>query len=389
MEGDPQMRLLALSRIKLIFLVFVSSNILLLAPKVFSIELYNRSFSVRALGMGNAFTPIAKGTDALFYNPAGLAKTKEITLTALKFRVGVDNVDAISNANDFNGSGFANTLRQFYGKELWVGTGLVSGFSTPNFAAAIYDSFNLSADLSNPALPSFQVDFVNDYGIATGFGLDLAPGFSVGVAVKRINRIGSSAVIPVSALANLTDTALRSELDNRGLGYSLDFGTSITFPTPVKPTLSFVMKNLGDTQFTLDKGTKNPPTDKGEMIAGLSLEMEVPGVTVIPVIEMKNIASTETIALGKKIHTGLELQLPALALRGGLYQGYYTAGVGLNLGIINLDVATYGVELGEYPGQHEDRRYVLELTIDFGFDPSKGVFLGLNKENRKNLKQRR
>jgi hypothetical protein len=380
---------LVLSRIKLIFLFFLAANILLLAQNSFALELYTRNFSVRAAGMGNAYSPIARGVEALFYNPAGLANTHEVSLTALKFRLGVDGIDTYSDAMDFDSSNYAATLRQFYGKKLWISTGALTGFSTPNFAVAAYDSFNMSGDMSNPALPDFQVDFVNDYGIAMGFGLDLAPGFALGFTAKRINRIGSSFEIPVSSLASLTQDDLMDQLDNRGLGYSLDVGTSITFPTPVKPTLSFVLKDLGNTSFSLDTGIRNPPTDLGNMSTALSLEIEVPGVTVVPVLEVDHIASSEEIQLGKKIHTGLEIQLPALSLRGGFNQGYYTAGVGLDLGIINLDVATYGVELGEYPGQQEDRRYVLELTIDFGFDTSKGTFLGLNKENRKNLKQRR
>ena len=376
-------------RLKITFIFSVLVVVIFTTPFVHSRELYNRNISVRAMGMGNAFTPIARGTDALFYNPAGLAKTKEITLTALKFKIGVNGVDAYEDAQDFDGDSYADTLRAFYGKELWIGGGAVSGFSTPSFAAAIYDSFNVSADLSNPALPSFQVDFVNDYGIATGFGLDLAPGFSAGVVIKRINRIGSSVEIPVSSLASLDDADLERELDNRGLGYSLDFGAALTFKTPVNPTLSFVMRDIGNTKFTLDEGIRRPPTDKSEMIGALSLEIDGPGLTLIPVFEVRHIGSDEEISIGKKIHMGVEVDLPGLALRGGLHQGYYTAGVGLNLGMFMLDFATYGVELGEYPGQHEDRRYMLELTIDLGFDPSSGSFLGLNKENRKRLKQRR
>ncbi len=371
------------------FLFSILMGLLLITGNSYARELYNRNMSVRALGMGNAFTPIARGMDALFFNPAGLAKTKEITLTALKFKIGVNGIDAYEDAQDFDGDNYADTLRQFYGDNLWIGGGAVSGISTPNFAAAIYDSFNVSADLSNPALPSFEVDFVNDYGIATGFGMELAPGLALGFVGKRINRAGSTVEIPVSSLASLDNDDLEEQLDNRGLGYSLDVGAMMTFPTPVKPTLSFVMRDVGNTKFSLDTGIRNPPTDKSEMIGALSLELDVPGVTITPVLEMRHIGSDEEIHIGKKLHMGVEVDLPGIDLRAGLNQGYYTAGVALNLGIIMLDFATYGVELGEYPGQHEDRRYVLELTIDFGFDPANGVFLGLNKENRKRLKQRR
>lgn len=376
-------------KMKITFLFSIFVAVMFIATNVHSRELYNRGMSVRGLGMGGAFAPLARGTDALFFNPAGLARTKEITLTALKFNVGVNGVEAYENIQDIDGDDLASTLREFYGDNIWVGGGAVSGFSTPSFAAAIYDSFNVSADLSNPALPSFEVDYVNDYGIAAGFGIDIAPGFALGFVGKRINRMGSTEEVAISSIADLDGDELMERLDNRGLGYSLDVGAMFTVDSPVKPTFTLVMKDLGNTKFSLDTGIKNPPTDYSNLMGALSFEMEIPGITITPVLQMNHLDSDEEIHIGKKIHMGVEFALPGLDLRAGLHQGYYTAGVGLNLGIIMLDVATYGVELGEYPGQQEDRRYVLELTIDFGFDPSNGVFLGLNKENRKRLKQRR
>lgn len=356
---------------------------------VYAIELYNRYTSVRALGMGNAYTPIARGTESLFYNPAGLAKTKEITFTALKFRIGANEMDAYSEVKGLDTTNFASTLRKFYGEHGYFSLGAMSGFSTPNFAIAAYDSFNMSGDFSNPALPSFQVDFVNDLGVATGFGFDIVPGFSMGFVAKRISRKGTSSEISVASLVNLNVDELKRELDNNGIGYALDWGMGWTFPTPVKPTLSFVMRDIGNTRFTLDEGIRRPPTDKSEMIAGMSLEIETSLLSITPVFEMRHINSDGAIHIGKKIHMGVEFDLPGLSLRGGLHQGYYTAGAGINLGIVNMDVATYGVELGEYPGQKEDRRYMLEFTVDFGFDPTSGSFLGLDNANRKKLKQRR
>ncbi len=347
----------------------------------------DRYLSVRALGMGNAYTPIAKNTEALFFNPANLASNNGVNLTALKFHLGVDGVEAASDAKNFK-SDIAQTIRQFYGKEIWVGAGALSGISFPNFAFAVYDSANINGILSNPALPTFSVDVVNDYGGALGFGFELVPGFKWGLSAKKIWRFGGSMDVPVSSLATLDDQIIRQQLENHGNGYSLDTGLAFTVPTLVKPTLSFTVRDVGNTKFALTKGLHAPPTDKQEMIAGISLEIPGPLMTITPVLEGRYLDDT-SLTLGQKINAGLEVQLPALALRGGFHQGYWTAGVGMNLGILMLDVASYGVEMGEYPGQKEDRRYVLELTIDFGYDYSSGSFLGLNKENRSRLKQRR
>ena len=67
-------------------------------------------------------------------------------------------------------------------------------------------------------------------------------------------------------------------------------------------------------------------------------------------------------------------------------------GFGLDLSFIQLDLATYGVELGEYPGQKEDRRYLVQLTMELGFDPSFNFLGGANKAGGRpssHIKQRR
>jgi hypothetical protein len=78
--------------------------------------------------------------------------------------------------------------------------------------------------------------------------------------------------------------------------------------------------------------------------------------------------------MGKKINLGLELSWPIIDVRGGFQQGYLSYGVGCDIWLFRLDLASYGVELGEYPGQLEDRRYMLQMTFDFGVDPSNFSF---------------
>ena len=52
-----------------------------------------------------------------------------------------------------------------------------------------------------------------------------------------------------------------------------------------------------------------------------------------------------------------------LELRGGLAQGYPTAGVGLNLKFLRLDYATYSVEDGRTLGQLERRNHVVQVRL--------------------------
>jgi hypothetical protein len=52
-----------------------------------------------------------------------------------------------------------------------------------------------------------------------------------------------------------------------------------------------------------------------------------------------------------------------LWLRGGLAQGYPTAGVGLDLKFIQIDYATYGVEDGRTLGQLGRRNHVVQFRL--------------------------
>jgi hypothetical protein len=66
----------------------------------------------------------------------------------------------------------------------------------------------------------------------------------------------------------------------------------------------------------------------------------------------------------KKIHMGAEVDIKYLALRGGLSQGYPTAGVGLYLGPLSLDYVYFTKETGYFAGQLPQNMHV--LAISFG-----------------------
>ena len=361
-------------------------------------ELYEVNVSPRALGMGNAYTAIVADKDALFYNPARLAEVKGVNLTIADPYLGAngqDVYDTYTSLSDASAStsSFATTLRQLYGKKIWVGGGAKAALTTPYFGVAGYDALTGSAYLNNPAYPNLNVNFINDYGFVAGAAFDIAKIVSIGFSGRRITRIGASFPVGVSTLAVLSSSQLQDQLSNRGTGYAVDFGSSITIPGPVKPTFSFVWKNLGYTTFTQDFGSVAPPMIKDEMIAGLGMDISLPGIDIRPAFDFKYLNRTDE-QLGKKIHLGIEFDLPLIDIRGGFYQGYYTAGVGVDLGFFKVDAATYGVELGEYPGQHEDRRYVAQLTIELGFDPSFGFLKGEkgssgSGSSSRRLKQRR
>lgn len=343
------------------FLCFSSS--------VFAAQLQDMNTSVRALGMGNAFVGMAQGLDALFYNPAGLARNPGVSWTIVDPKVGASGYEAVTKVQGLQDpSDLSATLGELYGENIWLGVGAKTGMTFPLVAFAVYDSADVSLAVHNPAYTSLGVDVVNDFGYAAGVGAMPIPGIEVGMAVKWIKRLGSRVPIGASLIADLDPDAIMQNIRNEGIGYGLDLGMNFTIPTPVQPTFSFVWRNVGTTKFrTSNANATAPPAEPSEMIIGAALGLHLPLVSITPTFDYRYLDRSD-VQISKKINFGVEVSLPLLDIRGGFHQGYYSAGVGVNLGMFRIDAATYGEELGEYAGQKEDRRYMVQATLELGLD---------------------
>lgn len=371
--------------------VFLS---LLISENSSSAELLESYTSVRALGMGNAYTAVAQEGDALFYNPASLCQVSGFHWTMMDPYAGVNGPQALSVVDSMTKSGtnFVEKFDSLYGKSIWVGAGAKTSFVLPCFGIAAYGHGNASLGVANPANPQINAAYNLDYGVALGGGIPIVPGFmSLGLTARRVNRTGTNLPIGAATLAQLDENAIAAQLKRRGTAYAMDVGLVATVPAPIKPTIAFTVRNAGQTTFNREEGPGAPPPAEADMALGGSISIDALLVTITPSFDYRYLNRAD-IQNGKKLHMGVEFDLPLLTLRGGYYQGYYTAGVGLDMGVLAIDAATYGVELGEYPGQLEDRRYVAQMTIQIGLD---GGYFSLSGSSgtaggaRRRLKQRR
>jgi hypothetical protein len=351
---------------KWIVLLIISS----MAATAQGTEIFDDFQNARALGMGNAFSALVDDHNALWYNPAGLDRIRGLHLTILDLGLGTDSATIVQTYQDAVGSNYNQLIRNFFGKQVWVGLSDTAAFSMRDFAIAGYDFFNLSINLNNPAYPNLNFNVTNDVGIIAGTAVSLLPDdvLRLGVAIKRISRYGARLPIGPSTLATLSNSELQAMVNNSGAGYGLDLGMLVELPVAGRPTLSFVWQNVGQTKFTPLSGSAPPPMDNNA-IAGFAMNYESALVDVRPAIEYRHINLKEE-QIGKRLHLGVEIAFPGFAIRAGANQGYYTAGVGIDLKYFRLEAATYGVELDTYPGQLEDRRYMVQMTLDFNFDPS-------------------
>ncbi len=365
-------------------------------PRAHAAEFQETWGSARAMGMGGAFTAVASDGDALLYNPAALARVSGVHWTIMNPRLGVNGQQAMEIVQTASsGSTFADMLDDLYGKAVWLGGGAMTSFVVPNFGIAGYANGNVGLNLQNPAYPEMNINYIFDYGLALGGAIDFIPGvWSVGATVRRVNRTGTNLPLGAAVLSDLDIDAIKEQLKNRGTGYGLDIGTMLTVPSPIRPTLAVTIRNFGYTAFSHDEGVTAPPRAEPDITIGGSLTFDTPLFDITTAMDYRY-ADRSDIQVGKKINLGVEFDLPLLQLRAGLHQGYYALGTTFDMGVLSFDLATYGVELGEYPGQMEDRRYMVQMNLGIGLDL--GLFGGSGSDSsggssasgRRRLKQRR
>ena len=351
-------------------------------------EIYQIHKSIRSLGMGGAGVAATFNSDMIFINPAFMADAQGMNFTMMDPYVGLSGLDILEQAQDIQGSsGFSSTLQQFYGSPAWLGGGAKAAAIFPHFGLAYYSDVDASLRIDNPVYPELQLNVVQDYGLALSSGFHIHKNLSAGATVKQIHRKGVRETYRASTIGDLNPDLIFGNLDNGGKAYSADLGLNLLLDKNTNATMSFVWKDVGTTKFRVEGDGIAPPSDPDEMILGFAATIDGGLFSITPAMDFRGLNRND-VPIGKKVNLGVEIGLPLLDLRAGFHQGYYTLGAGLNVGLLRVEAATYGVELGEYPGQLEDRRYLLQIALEFGVDSNWLNFSG-NQGRRNRLKQRR
>lgn len=378
------------SRILNLFAVGLLSAVIFCFQTASGFELGERNPSVRALGMGNAYISVVGDSDALFYNPAGLSRVSGLNWLVLDPRVGLSGLEAFEEFQELSeDESLEDSIRRIYGENIWVGAGAKSAVTLPYLGFSVYNNLSAAIDVNNPVYPNLDVGVINDFGYVVGGAIPVLPVWTLGIAMRRVKRTGARVPLGPSFISNIDTDNLRSQVEDQGIGYGLDLGSNFTIPLPfLELVVSGVWRDVGDTHYRSGPGIGRPPRDEQEMALGLGAILDLPLLSIRPAMDFRYL-NREDIQFLQKINLGVEVALPVFEFRAGFNQGYYSLGVGTNLGIIRLDLATYGVELGAYPGQKEDRRYLLQASFELGFDPQLRFLGGGNQSSQRRLKQRR
>lgn len=379
-------------------------SLLLLSSRSFAAEsvksldftIHQEYISTRALGMGNAFTAVADDFSAIFYNPANLADRKDGHLrTFVRAGAGPSALKLFNEINDVKKveseqqpQAYSDLITSHYGEHFYYRlptAGLV--WARPGWGIALIPvDLSLDAAVHRQLGPMLNVNSYQDSTLAVAYGQKMnwfgkRHKTSWGATVKSIHRIHVGEAISAAQLANGSSVWDKSHA-NEGLTFDADLAFTWQLPEASRgfwkyfaPTFAFVGRNLVDYGFKqnfhlIDKNSGEPPPLHRRF--DLGSKFELPKFWVFDPhlsFDVRDMGHPNW-TWKKGYHVGAEAYWKMFNWwKGhwsvGLNQGYFTAGFGAKMAIFQLDLATYGEEVGTQSQPLESRRYMVEAALDF------------------------
>jgi hypothetical protein len=207
---------------------------------------------------------------------------------------------------------------------------------------------------------------------------------SWGATAKAVHRIYGGESISAGQLSDGKNVFSASD-GNEGMTGDIDLGTYWTPPVAstgffkflryAKPSFALVGRNLVDygfkTNFHFLSPTSGEPPKLGRRF-DFGSKWDLPKFWVFDPhlsADMRDIGHPNW-SLKKGSHVGMELYWKMYNWwkghwAAGLNQGYWTAGFGARFAWFQIDLASWGEEVGTDSTPHEDRRYIVEMALDF------------------------
>jgi len=341
------------------------------------IEFYN---GVRGLGMGDASIATVNDETALALNPAALGKLRDFygTIFDPEIELGqkaMSLYNASSYSQPFTLSNVAPSVIAVPGDFFHSRGQVFPSFVAKNFGIGILQKYNLNleADATGATLNTFYRD---DMAILLGYNFRFWDGrIKLGFTGKIVSRIEISD--PALAATGPLDlpTLGTNGIAKEGVGIGGDVGLILAAPWATIPTLSMVVRDVGNTSYTSSPGTRlststvRPDMSTQDLDVGIAMfPIHRNNVRSVWTIEYRNVltASSET-DKAKLIHAGMEFNFgDVFFLRAGYNQRYVTGGFELSSERFQFQLATYGEEIGSSATTtREDRRYVLKMGFRF------------------------
>jgi hypothetical protein len=366
-----------------------------------SYTIHHHYVAPRALGMGDAFVAVSNDYNALFYNPAGLARREdgEINLyidagLSTNIMKAQKEINEASNSEGNESTDLEKTmevLESYYGKAMSVRFAPANAiWVRPHWGIGFIPAdVSLEMTMHQNVGPAMNLTVYGDTTAALGYGDDFH-GLSIGrlswgVTGKFVNRAYFSKTVTALELAADSNLVKKSDLQE---GYTMDADVGFLF-TPAlpadgvlswlrlaRPTFGAVIRNVGETGFknslkVVNKDAVGEP-EKLYRVLDVGTKWEYPDVWIFGgrgTLDIRDIGHPMW-NVRKGTHVGFEFDWTMAswwkgAYRFGLNQGYLTYGASAMFSIFNIDLVSYAEDVGTYNLPVENRIYMVRLNMNF------------------------
>jgi hypothetical protein len=320
---------------------------------------------IRPLGMGDAFVAVVDDRNALYYNPAGLARLDRTRLSGLGLHGGVDNeflgVVQFIRDNEEAFSDFENVDPAFLDEaaaydDKWVGADAAAyvDFTRPYLGLGVYSAGSAQIKVDRGVYePRVFANVIDDIVAVAAGAMDLGTAdLRVGGAVKAIWRRQFDRALTAREVADFDAQTITDRLSGADPGFAMDLGV---LWTPASSPFSAGLV-LRDAAGTIGGESVGAAFDVGGAWR--------PREDITLAADLKDLSGPDT-GFGSKINLGAEVRAPIVAFRAGFHQGYPALGLSLGFPVLSLDYAFYGRELGELPGAESQCLHAMEARLGF------------------------
>lgn len=340
-------------------------------------EFYN---GVRQMGMGGTVVTTVNDETALISNPAALGKLRSSYLTVLDPEIsGSTNDPGIMTKNGGSTTAFTepqdllNKLNLSPDKHFHALGQIFPSIVTTNFGFGVHAKYRYDGEVDT-TINRFRYNYLNDNAVIMGFNFRIFEGrIKFGVSGRIVDRVEANAEADYDTLPTTSTGLQLKDMVREGVGVAGDVGLIMTAPWSWLPSLGAVWRDAGGTSYDLNEGFLY----KTQLRPNLTPQTVDVGFSVSPILGKRfraqlsaeyrdAMTSGDETDQMRRTHLGLELNYAdTLFLRGGMNQRYWTAGFEFSLMYIQLQIASFGEEVGTTDKTREDRRYMGKFAIRF------------------------
>ncbi len=337
--------------------------------------------NTKTLGMGGACIAVVDDEQSLFSNPAGLGKR---TSSAYSLLNGTANrnidYDSVNSSIESLNSAETNASRMANNKNILDSMGkfgyqhfsnLAYYLGSTGFGIGMYYGETEELSIKNPTNPiltsRIDKDTMLTGSIARSFNerqnlfQDRAIGWW-GSTLKIVSRKSGDHSFFSRDFGALNEEKVK-EANNTGVAFDFDLGAVWQLSNPWQASFGVFAGNILESEFSAEAGYMRRQFGLGFAIKPLTGPPERNDKLTLAADYFD---SQEGGSALTKIRLGMDAKLSKyVSLQTGFNGGYPTAGISINWGDARVQAATYGEELGDRPGDKEDRRYSISAAFEF------------------------